>query len=279
MRFSRPCARVFLCAPASCSTADFHAIFDAIHRANLRNPGGGHHQGLRDIDSLREFLTVAGLIALCDLPWVADLRLRLFPAASLVWLYRDCWRHRDSRAYGDQREIDQQDPGHGVEQCNQANNQAQSVLRNGEVLHAMGMLSRLRSLWVTPSRHAVRQALASDRDGLLVAFTKFFGCSCRPPFSVSAPISPFHGAISAGAMIAASIIIGRALAPIELVVGNWKGLVNARGPRPGSRSCSMLPPMRKSGLCYRVRRAISPLKTGRRRPGGNKPIPRGSALP
>ncbi len=44
-------------------------VFDAIHRGTLRNPSGGFVQCLRDTNSLREFLTGAGLIAFCDAPW------------------------------------------------------------------------------------------------------------------------------------------------------------------------------------------------------------------
>jgi ATP-binding cassette subfamily C protein len=43
-------------------------IFNAVHRGNLKQPQGGHAQALRDVDSVREFLTGAGLIALCDVP-------------------------------------------------------------------------------------------------------------------------------------------------------------------------------------------------------------------
>ena len=44
-------------------------VFHAVHRGNLILPGGNHVQCLRDVDTLREFLTGAGLIALCDAPW------------------------------------------------------------------------------------------------------------------------------------------------------------------------------------------------------------------
>ncbi|MFI4983329.1 MAG: type I secretion system permease/ATPase, partial [Nevskiales bacterium] len=43
--------------------------FNAIHRGLLRRPGGTLVQGLRDVDTLREFLTGSGLIAFCDAPW------------------------------------------------------------------------------------------------------------------------------------------------------------------------------------------------------------------
>jgi ATP-binding cassette, subfamily C, bacterial len=207
-------------------------IFDAIHRANLRNPGGGHHQGLRDIDSVREFLTGAGLIALCDLPWVPIFVFACFllhpwfgyiaivgAAGILVLTVVN-------------EKTTSQILGQASFSAIRANSQAQSVLRNGEVLHAMGMLAALRSLWVA-RHHATLawQALASDRAGMLVAFTKFFRMFLQTAILGVGAYLAIHGAISAGAMIAASIIIGRALAPIELVVGNWKGLVNARGAK------------------------------------------------
>ena len=44
-------------------------VFNAVHRGNLRQPGANHAQALRDVDTVREFLTGAGLIALCDAPW------------------------------------------------------------------------------------------------------------------------------------------------------------------------------------------------------------------
>ena len=44
-------------------------VFNAVHRGNLCQPGANHAQSLRDVDTVREFLTGAGLIALCDAPW------------------------------------------------------------------------------------------------------------------------------------------------------------------------------------------------------------------
>lgn len=249
-------------------------IFDAIHRANLRNPGGGHHQGLRDIDSVREFLTGAGLIALCDLPWVPIFVFACFLlhpwfgyiaiVGALGILVLTLINEKTTSNI----------LGMASTSAIQANNQAQSVLRNGEVLHAMGMLEALRSLWVTRHQSTLSwQALASDRAGFLVAFTKFFRMFLQTAILGVGAYLAIHGVISAGAMIAASIIIGRALAPIELVVGNWKGLVNARGAKARLEKLldiagaeeDRIPLPRPEG-----RLEVENLVAGA--PGGNKPI-------
>lgn len=252
-------------------------IFDAIHRANLRNPGGGHHQGLRDIDSLREFLTGAGLIALCDLPWVPIFVFACFLLHPWFGYIAIVGAIGILALTVINEKSTSKILGMASSSAIQANNQAQSVLRNGEVLHAMGMLSALRSLWVT-RHHATLswQALASDRAGLLVAFTKFFRMFLQTAILGVGAYLAIHGAISAGAMIAASIIIGRALAPIELVVGNWKGLVNARGAKArieklldvaGNEEERIVLPRPQGHL------AVENLVAGA--PGGNKPILKG----
>ena len=80
----------------------------------------------------------------------------------------------------------------------------------------MGMLGALRGLW--GQRHAdvlAFQALASDRAGLIVATTKFTRMFLQTlSLGVGAYLA-IHREISPGSMIAASIIIGRTLAPID----------------------------------------------------------------
>ncbi|MBW4976600.1 type I secretion system permease/ATPase, partial [Roseovarius mucosus] len=72
------------------------------------------------------------------------------------------------------------------------------------------------------------QARASDRAGLIVAATKFIRMLLQTLVLGIGAYLAMHREISAGSMIAASIIIGRTLAPIEAVVGNWKGFTAAR---------------------------------------------------
>jgi ATP-binding cassette subfamily C protein len=204
-------------------------IFNAVHRGNLRQPGGGHSQALRDVDSVREFLTGAGLIALCDVPWVPIFIFACFIlhpwfgwiaiAGSMIILCLTLLNE-----YLTFKLL-----GEASRASIAANQQAQATLRNGEVLHAMGMLDALRSLWSRSHGEVISwQARASDRAGLIVASTKFVRMFLQTAILGTGAYLAIQKEITPGAMIAASIIIGRALAPVELVVANWKGMTAAR---------------------------------------------------
>ena len=205
-------------------------IFDAAHRGTLLRPGAQHETALRDVDVLREFLTGTGILAFCDLPWTP-----IFLVACFVLHPWFGWMALlgGSAILGLTllNEIATRGPLDAANRASrEAGHQAAATFRNGEVLRAMGMLADLRGLW--RRRHEdvlVRQADASDRAGLIVAATKFVRMLLQTLVLGAGAYLAIHREISAGSMIAASIIIGRTLAPIEAVVGNWKGFVAARG--------------------------------------------------
>lgn len=203
--------------------------FDAAHRAALRQPGTGQVQGLRDVDTLREFLTGPGLISFCDAPW-----LPVFVAAAFLlhpwfgWiavigsivivgltLLSELATRRQLRAASG---------ANGA-----ALQSAQASLRNGEVLQAMGMLPALRARWERAhADYLGLQAEASDRAGLLVAATKFVRMLLQIAILGAGAYLAIGRDISPGAMIAASILIGRALQPVELAIANWRSFGAAR---------------------------------------------------
>ncbi|GEP05310.1 type I secretion system permease/ATPase [Methylobacterium oxalidis] len=204
-------------------------VFDAVHRGTLRRPGAGHDAALRDVDTLREFLTGSGLLAFCDVPWTPIFLLACF--ALHPWFG---WMALTGGAVIlGLTLVNEVATRHRLEAANLASGaagrQARASLRNGEVVRAMGMLGALRELW--RARHdevLLHQALASDRAGLIVAATKFVRMFLQTMVLGVGAYLAIHREITAGSMIAASIIIGRALAPIELVVANWKGFTAAR---------------------------------------------------
>lgn len=204
-------------------------IFAAVHRGNLRNPEGGHGIALRDVDTVREFLTGSGLLAFCDAPWTPVFLLACFVlhpwfgwmaiVGGLIifalTLLNEVATKKELAAAG--------------QAGNAAAQYAQATLRNTEVLQAMGMLGALRRLW--GQRHdevLAFQALASDRAGFIVASTKFTRMFLQTLILGVGAYLAIHREISPGSMIAASIIIGRALAPVELLVANWKGFTAVR---------------------------------------------------
>jgi len=205
-------------------------VFNAVHRAMLRRPDSGQVQTLRDVDTLREFLTGPGVIAFCDAPWFPVFVFGAFllhpwygwiavGGSLVIWgltLLNEVLTRRDL-AEASAASIT-------------ATQHAATTFRNVEVLQAMGMLGALRSIWSGMHlRHMGWQARASDRAGTLVAFTKFFRTFLQIIILGTGGYLAINQEITPGAIIAGSIIIGRALQPMELAVGNWKGFVAARG--------------------------------------------------
>lgn len=204
-------------------------MFRVVHRGLLRQPGAFSGQYLRDIDVIREFFTGAGLIAFCDLPWfpvyvgVAYLMHPWFAGIAVVGgivtlflaLLNEVMTRKTLLA---------------ASKANMtAGNSAGAAFRNIEVVHAMGMLEAMVGRWGQHHREVLGlQARASDRAGAIVAFTKFFRMFLQTGILGLGAYLAVQHEITAGAMIAASIIIGRALQPIELAVGNWKSFLAAR---------------------------------------------------
>jgi ATP-binding cassette subfamily C protein len=205
-------------------------VFNAIHRGMLRRPGGNLVQGLRDVDALREFLTGSGVIAFCDAPWFPVFVFASFVlhpvfgwiaivGSVVIWTLTLCNELLTKK--------------HLTEASNasiEAGQRATSTFRNVEVLQAMGMLNALRSKWLGMHQtHLGWQAHASDRAGMLLAGTKFFRLFLQIIILGTGGYLAINRQISPGAIVAASILIGRALQPMEVAVGSWKSFVGARG--------------------------------------------------
>jgi ATP-binding cassette subfamily C protein RsaD len=205
------------------------SVFKSVLDSTLSRRGSGA-QSFRDVDQVREFMTGAGLIAFCDVPWIpvfvivcfvlhpffgilatiaAGLILGLAVANDLAT--RTSLQRATTAAIA-------------------AQNDASTTLRNAEVMHAMGMWRGLQRRWeLRRDEHIGWQAAASDRGGGLMALIRFTRQVVQVLILGGGAYLAIKGITSPGAMIAASILVGRALAPIELAVGQWKGFIAARG--------------------------------------------------
>lgn len=205
-------------------------IFATVLSGALGSRAGAEVQAFRDVDTVREFLTGSGLIAFCDAPWVPVFVFACFvlhpifgylaiASGIIIFLLAIANELATKRAIG---------------LANQAAISAQSnvtaTMRNAEVMRAMGMMAGLQSRWSKRRDDQIAwQALASDRGGGIMAGIKFFRQVVQTLILGIGAYLAIQGEISPGAMIAASILIGRALAPIEQAVGSWKSFVSMRG--------------------------------------------------
>jgi PrtD family type I secretion system ABC transporter len=205
-------------------------VFDAIFALNLRSPAANRSQSLRDLDMLRQFITSQGPFALFDAPWAPifiGIVFMMHPLLGLVATIGAVILF--ALAYV--TEVTTKKP------LNEANvhaikaaSFAEASLKNSEVLAAMGMLPGIRRRWrVSQDKALMLQAQASDAAGGISALTKFIRLLLQSSMLGFGAYLALEGQITAGVMIAASIIMGRGLAPVEQAIGSWKSFVSARG--------------------------------------------------
>ncbi|QIK36791.1 type I secretion system permease/ATPase [Caldichromatium japonicum] len=203
----------------------FHAIFDA----RLHDGRGVGVQPLEDLANLRQFLTGPGLFAFFDVPWVPVYLAVIF--IMHPWLG---WFSVGSAlilfGLAVANELATRGP------LNQANTLAirsrgylGGNLRNVEVLEAMGMLPAVQRRWFDRHREVLRlQAVASDRAAWLANASKVIRIASQSLILGLGAYLVIRQHFTAGVMIAGSIIMGRALAPIDQIIGGWKGFLAAR---------------------------------------------------
>jgi PrtD family type I secretion system ABC transporter len=204
-------------------------IFKTVLDATLSRQGEGA-QAFRDVDTVRGFMTGAGLIAFCDVPWIpvfVIVSFILHPFFGVLSIISGLLILGLAAANDAATRVPLQ---RATTAAIGAQNDVSTTLRNAEVMHAMGMWGGLQRRWEVRRDDLIAwQASASDRGGGIMATIKFVRQVVQTLILGGGAYLVIQGKISPGSMIAASILVGRALAPIELAVGQWKGLVAARG--------------------------------------------------
>jgi len=126
---------------------------------------------------------------------------------------------------------------------------ADSISRNAEVIDTMGMLPAVIGRWrESVATMTVPQQRAADRASVLLAATKFFRLAVQIAILGVGAYLVLLQEITSGASIAGSIIMGRALAPVEQLIGGWKTLVQARQSFRRLQSFLAMPRLRPPGL-------------------------------
>ena len=106
---------------------------------------------------------------------------------------------------------------------------AQQAHRNTDAVSAMGMGDNMRARWQELNTQGAGEAVrAGDRAGSAQSFTKGFRMIIQSGILGMGGFLAIKGIITPGAMIAGSIILGRALAPVQMAIGQWRGFNAAR---------------------------------------------------
>ncbi|WP_024694086.1 type I secretion system permease/ATPase [Pseudomonas syringae] len=186
-------------------------------------------QPLNDLTGLRQFMTGNGLFAFFDAPW-----LPIYVAVMFMFHPWYGWVAIASAiillilAY-----LNERGTGKTLGEANKENIaatlQTTKNLRNAEVIESMGMLSTLIQRWSRRQKKVlVLQSQASDKGGVISAISKTFRMLIQSLILGLGAYLAVNHEISPGLVIAGSVLLGRALAPIDMIIGSWKGFIAAR---------------------------------------------------
>lgn len=224
-------------------------VFVASFESNLKRAGGNAGQALGDLTNVRQFLTGNGLFAFFDAPWAPIYLVVIFMfhpwlgvfaiVAALVLFSLALLTELSTR----KPLAEAQHVAAG------ANNYATNNLRNAEVIEAMGMLDNLRSRWMQKQmRFLALQNEASDKAAVISSATKSVRIAVQSLVLGGGALLVIDGSLTPGGMIAASILLGKALGPVELAIGVWKQLLGARTAFHRLESLLQSNPERKNSM-------------------------------
>lgn len=222
-------ARLLVRLGAKLDRALGERICSAAFARSAREPEAQRAQPFADWTELRQFLTGPGILAFCDLPWALVYVVALFMLHPLLGMVAIGFALVQAVLawFGHRRTIA---PEKALAQAQtDSSGFLQGKLRNAEAIEALGMALPLRKRWLVlhagaAQRHAVLQGLTHR----VAAWSKFVRYGQQTASLAVGAILVIRGELTPGAMIAANVLMTRALAPIDQLVGVWRGLLGAR---------------------------------------------------
>jgi ATP-binding cassette, subfamily C, type I secretion system permease/ATPase len=251
------------------------AVHSAVIRLSVasRHPGDGP-QPVRDLDAIRGFLTGAGPIAIVDLPWVPIFLAICFlihpwlgvasTIGAVTLFTMTLLTERASRA-----------PAKALAQdAGRRSIMVEAQRRGGETILAMGMAGALGQRWAgVNNRYIAATASLSDVAGGFGSASKVLRLLLQSVILGLGAYLVIRQEMTAGAMVAASIMMGRALAPIETAIANWRAFIGARQAITRlSEALTRAAPKREVTALPRPERSLEVEHVAIVAPGGQKPV-------
>jgi PrtD family type I secretion system ABC transporter len=204
-------------------------VFDAMAHLALKRNNNAGGQPVQDLSTIRQFLGGQGPLAFMDMPFVPVFLLVCFllhwilgvvalVSAAIIFLLA-ILTERASRQPMAQANI----------ASVKANAITEEARRNSEALHSLGMKGAIRQNWTKIQHEALDfQTRANDAGGRYSMYSKVFRMITQSAMLGAGAWLAIKHEISGGSIIASSIIMGRALAPVEQAVGNWQQFLGFR---------------------------------------------------
>ncbi|RXK12295.1 type I secretion system permease/ATPase [Halarcobacter mediterraneus] len=204
-------------------------VFDILFDFANKFPGKANSTPLSDLTQIRQFMTGNGLFAFFDAPWIPIYLAVLFMfhpyfgffaifAAIVLLSFAIINEYVTKEKLAESNNLSRASSIY-----------VDSNLRNAEVVNAMGMKSAIRKSWQERYFGFLNaQNDASNKAGVWSNISKISRMMFQSMMLGLGGYLAINMEVSPGMMIAGSIIMGRALAPIDLITNSWKGFSSAR---------------------------------------------------
>ena len=199
-------------------------VYTASFEQNLKRAGGNAGQALQDLTTVRQFLSGNALFAFFDAPWFPIYLIIIFLVHPYLGVFALCgtFIHMGLAIWNEKATKKPLSEANSM--AVNASNLATNNLRNAEVIEAMGMLPNFTKRWFgLHAKFLNLQAEASEKAGIITAATKFVRVTLQSLILGFAALLVLDGKISPGMMIVCTILMGRALNPVEQLIGVWRG--------------------------------------------------------
>jgi PrtD family type I secretion system ABC transporter len=222
--------------------------FDRALAASLRcRPYGT--EALRDLRQIRSFVGGTSIVTLFDAPWAP-----LFVAATfMLHPLLGAITAGSTVLLLIMAVLNETLTRHPLKAASEAGFRSSRKLeassRNVEVIDALGMTDAMARCWGAENQEMLRlQALAQRRMGTVVALSKFTRLSVQIAMLGAAAWLVIRQEVTAGTLIAGTIMLGRALAPVEKAIGTWKQVADARAAFDRLQRHLAEPPLRPASM-------------------------------
>ena len=204
-------------------------IYHLLVKLPLRAPQMSGFEPVRDLDTIRGFMSGPGPAALFDLPWMPLYLGICYLFHPLIGLTATVGA-LILVAITFVTEVKVRQPSVEVSQLSSRRTSlAEASRRNSEVLHAMGMVGRFAHQWADYGRRYVEaHQRAGDITGGMGSFSRALRMALQSAVLAVGAYLVIKGQATAGIIIAGSILSARALAPVEQVIAQWRVFVAAR---------------------------------------------------
>ncbi|UJP03372.1 MAG: type I secretion system permease/ATPase [Nitrosomonas sp.] len=204
-------------------------VYTAAFEESLKKGDSNAGQALKDLTNLRQFLTGNALFAFFDAPWFPIYLFVIFMFHPILGVFALCGTViLIALAYINEK-ISHKPLAEANSMSIASSNIASNNLRNAEVIEAMGMLPNLQARWYKLHRRFLNlQAEASEKSGIVTALSKSCTVALQSLMLGLGALLVLDNSITPGMMIAGSILLGRAIAPVQLLISVWKQIGGTR---------------------------------------------------